>query len=127
MIGSSAFTLFKGDDVAKYTGQDASNELRELESRLLDKTVDLLENENIREVADILVSLNRELYETHREARKLRLRGALDVEVYKTLMAGYARIEGRIMECAKVLDREEELRGIYLTYTRHADRSRREE
>lgn len=62
---------------------------KELELNLLEKADKLFKAKNYDAVAGLLVLIDNEIYETEREARRLRLKGSLDVEVYKTLMDGY--------------------------------------
>lgn len=65
------------------------DEIKELESRLLARTEELLENENYQEVVRMLSSINNELYQIEREAKRLRLMGKLDLDVYRALIDGH--------------------------------------
>ena len=78
--------------MARYSEEDALKELKDLESIIMAGTENLLRNKNYREVARLLVSIDNEIYETEREARRLRLMGRLNYEVYRTLMEDYIEL-----------------------------------
>jgi len=78
--------------MARYSEEDALKELKDPESIIMTKTENLLRNKNYREVAMLLVSIDNEIYETEREARRLRLMGRLNYEVYRTLMEDYIEL-----------------------------------
>jgi len=71
-----------------YTKDDVINELYELEANLPEKADKLLKAKNYDCVAGLLILLDNENHEKEREARRLRLKGSLDVEVYKIVMDG---------------------------------------
>jgi len=98
-----------------------------LESRLVPAIQRYLENNKTLEVAKALVIVNKELYRTEEEARRLRLTGELDLEIYQALTAGYRHIAEKIMSLAykhklahevsvlhKALRFSQETAGIYL-------------
>jgi len=78
--------------MARYSEEDALKELKDPESIIMARTENLLRNKNYREVAMLLVSIDNEIYETEREARRLRLMGRLNYEVYRTLMEDYIEL-----------------------------------
>jgi len=109
-----------------YSSKEALNEMRELESKLLARTEELLKNKNARGVANILLSIENEMYQTEREARRLRLKGELDQDVYKTLVNGYVELEKQIMACASKFGLERDVKDAYLFYRIEMNRSKQE-
>ena len=99
--------------MAKYSKQDALYELKELESGLLSKTEKLLRDKNIDRIAEILISIDNEIYQTEREARRLRLMGRLDYEVYSTLMDGYVELQKRIIELSEKHGLAKDVKSMY--------------
>ena len=99
--------------MTKYSTKESLNELSELESRVLSRTEDLLRNKNCRGVAEILISIDNEIYQTEREARKLRLMGRLDYEVYRSLIDGYVEIQKHIIELSEKYGLDGEVKSMY--------------
>jgi hypothetical protein len=93
--------------------KDALNELKELESKLLSRAERLLKEKNVDKVAGILMSIDNEIYETEREARRLRLMGRLDYEVYRTLIDGYVDLQRQIIELSEKHGLEKDVRNMY--------------
>ena len=84
--------------MAQYTVKDALQELNELRDNLQSRMSKLLSKRDVEKVAYILFSLENEMAEIEREARRLRLRGELDLKVYRTLIKGYQEFMKMIME-----------------------------
>jgi hypothetical protein len=99
--------------MAKYSKENALYELKELESKLLSRAEKLLREKNVDKVAGILISIDNEIYETEREARRLRLMGRLDYEVYRTLMDGYVDLQRQIIELSEKHGLEKDVRNMY--------------
>ncbi len=96
-----------------YTKDDAVNELCELEVNLIEKADKLLKAKNFDGVAGLLVLIDNEIYETEREARRLRLEGNLDVNVYKTLMDGYHSLSEKIVGRASKYGLWDQVKSVY--------------
>jgi len=99
--------------VHRYKREDALRELDELELNLLERADKLLKAKNYDGVAGLLVLIDNEIYETEREARRLRLKGSLDVKVYKTLMDGYHELSEKIVQCASNHGAPDQVKSIY--------------
>ncbi|MCP8322008.1 MAG: hypothetical protein H3Z52_13900 [archaeon] len=110
-----------------YTRDDAINELCELEANLLEKTDKLLKAKNYDGVAGLLILLDNEIYETEREARRLRLEGSLDVHVYKTLMDGYHNLSEKIAERASKYGLLDQVKNVYTFHRYQVLQQRRSE
>lgn len=111
-----------------YSPWDASQEMYELEEVLFKKANKLAEKRDSYELARMLVVINKETYRLEEEARKLRLTGELDLEVYRELVEDYANMRRRILEVItkknlnnevarlyKVMRFSSEVAGLYLT------------
>jgi ABC-type phosphate transport system auxiliary subunit len=111
-----------------YSPWDASQEMYELEEVLFKKANKLAEKGDSYELARMLVVINKETYRLEEEARKLRLTGELDLEVYRELVEDYANMRRRILEVItkknlnnevarlyKVMRFSSEVAGLYLT------------
>jgi ABC-type phosphate transport system auxiliary subunit len=111
-----------------YSPWDASQEMYELEEVLFKKANKLAEKRDSYELAKMLVVINKETYRLEEEARKLRLTGELDLEVYRELVEDYANMRRRILEVItkknlnnevarlyKVMRFSSEVAGLYLT------------
>jgi hypothetical protein len=84
--------------MARYSREDVSRELKELESKIMAKAESFLRAGKYKDVASLLFSIDNEIYQTEREARKLRLMGRLDYEVYRSLIDGYVELQRQIIE-----------------------------
>jgi len=111
-----------------YSPWEASQEMYELEEVLFKKANKLAEKGDSYELARMLVVINKETYRLEEEARKLRLTGELDLEVYRELVEDYANMRRRILEVItkknlnnevarlyKVMRFSSEVAGLYLT------------
>lgn len=111
-----------------YSGFEATEELCGLGSELLEKACRLAQEKDSYELARMLVILDKEVYRFEEVARKLRLTGELDIDVYKELISGYGKIRQRIFgpitehklnnEVArlfKIMRFSNEVAGLYLT------------
>lgn len=99
--------------MVRYSSEDALRELKELESAIMARTEGLLKDKNYREVASLLISIDNEIYQTEREARRLRLTGKLDYKVYKTLIEGYAELQRQIIELSEKHGLENDVKSFY--------------
>jgi len=61
--------------MAQYTVRDALEELNELRNKLQSSVTDLLSRREVERVAYLLFSLENEIAEMEKEARRLRLKG----------------------------------------------------
>ena len=84
----------------KYNVESANIELNSLESVLARRVAGYLESDDVLNAARGLIAVNKELYKLDEDARRLRLTGELDVEIYHTMKNGYAQIADRIMKIA---------------------------
>ncbi len=81
----------------KYTTENALQEVDKAETVLLQKAEEYLEKSNALEVAKILTLVSRESYRIDEEARRLKLTGELDLDIYNVLSKGYHDIADSIM------------------------------
>ena len=93
-----------------YTVKDALEELQELRLNLLDKAEEYLRKGNNDAVAAMIVSIEMEVRELVREGRRLRLRGELDREVYKTLIDGYYDVLGEVWKLTEKYGAKDDVR-----------------
>lgn len=87
--------------MASYSSEDALKELKEIESKFLYKTENFVRDKNPEAIARILLAIDNELFETESEARRLRLSGQLDVNVYRTLIDGYFGLQRQVIELSE--------------------------
>lgn len=99
--------------MARYSSKDALNELRYLESLIMARAENLLKNKDSRGVAEILMFIDNEIDKTEREARRLRLMGKLDYEVYRTLVNGYVELQRQIIELSEKHELEKDVKDMY--------------
>ena len=99
--------------MAQYTVRDALEELNELRNKLQSSVTDLLSRREVEKVAYLLFSLENEMAEIEKEARRLRLKGELDVGVYRTLVKGYHELTGMIIEESARHGVERDVRNYY--------------
>ena len=108
-----------------YTVKDALEELEELRLNLLDKAEEYLRKGNNDAVAAIIVSIEMEVRELVREGRRLRLRGELDREVYKTLIDGYYDVLSDVWELTEKYGAKDDVRLFYIMRLDAIARARR--
>jgi len=84
--------------MAQYTVNDALEELNELRNNLKLRLDDFLSKREVEKVAYLLFTLENEIGAIEKEAMRLRLRGELDVSVYRTLIKGYYEFMRLILE-----------------------------
>lgn len=112
----------------KYNVDYAAEEIGELEATLTPIIEKYLEENKPVEVAKALVIVNKELYRYEEEARRLRLTGGLDTDIYKAIISGYRALSNKILKLSyeyklayevstlhKALRFSSETAGIYLT------------
>ena len=99
--------------MAQYTVNDALEELDELRNNLKLRLDDFLSKREVEKVAYLLFSLENEIAEIEREARRLRLKGELDVKVYRTLINGYQEFIKMILEESTRHGVEKDVRNYY--------------
>lgn len=85
----------------KYNVETASVELNTLESVLARRVEEHLESNDVINATRGLFAINKEIYKPEEDPRRLGLTGELDVEIYRALRNGYARIADRIMAIAR--------------------------
>ena len=84
--------------MSKYSNENALNELNAVQETLAQKVEQYLEKSNALEVAKILTLVTRESFHIDEEARRLRLTGELDLDVYNTLSKGYHDLANAILQ-----------------------------
>jgi len=99
--------------MSRYSRKEALSELNYLESLIIARVENFLKSKDSRAVAEILISIDNEIYQTEKEARRLRLMGRLDYEVYRTLMDGYAKLQKQIIELSKEYGLERDVKEVY--------------
>jgi len=99
--------------VVRYLNREALNELKYLEPLIMARAVNLLKSKNYRGAAEMLISIDNEIYQTEHEARRLRLMGKLDYEVYRALMDGYVGLQRRIVELSEKHGLERDVKEVY--------------
>ena len=84
----------------RYTVQEAQRELKGVWHDVFENVRNHLEAGEWREVVQILLDLDNEVDLIIKEARRLRLQGKLDLEIYSILINGYSNLRERIFELA---------------------------
>jgi hypothetical protein len=97
----------------RYSREDALKELKELDSVVMSRAENLLKEGKYKEVAWILMSIDNEIYQTEKEARRLRLMGRLDYGVYRTLIEGYVELQKQIIELSGRHGLEKDVKNMY--------------
>jgi hypothetical protein len=87
--------------MADYSTQDALEELHEVGIKILAKAERDVQKTKVVELAKMYALVRRESERLEEEARKLRLSGDLDREVYSELAHGYESLGRGILEIAK--------------------------
>src|SRR6058998_3686289 len=75
-------------------------EIGTLEPILLRRIEKYIQSDDIVNAAKGLIATNQEIYKIDEDARKLRLAGQLDVQVYEALTKDYKQISDKIMKIA---------------------------
>lgn len=106
----------------RYTTDSVNLELRNLEAVLADRLTNSLETSDFLDIAKGLIALDKEIYKIEEDARKLRLTGQLDVQVYAELSAGYRRLSDRMFKLAHRDGHDREISSFYraLRFTNEA-------
>ena len=112
--------------MGRYTVDDALREMNELRGKLLSRVERLVEKRDADGLARILVALNLEVERIESEARRLRLKGELDVEVYRALISGYTKLADSIWQYATKNGLGDDVRLLYIMHLDAAYHSRRE-
>lgn len=97
----------------KYTVNEAQLELQQVERDLIERVAEHLEARECGDVVLILMYLDTELELLVREARKLRLCGELNKDVFDVLVSGYTSIKDRIYELADQHKLLKAIRSLY--------------
>jgi hypothetical protein len=84
-----------------YSTQDAVKELHDIGVKLLAKAERDVSGKKVMELARMYALVMREYELVEAEARRMRLAGDLDPELYKTISEGYDSLGRGIMEIAK--------------------------
>jgi len=82
----------------RYSVWTAGEELYVLEEELFKKAAQLVEKKDCYELARMLVVIDKEVYKYEEEARRLRLTGELDLDVYRELISSYNGIRQKIFK-----------------------------
>jgi hypothetical protein len=82
----------------RYSVWTAGEELYVLEEELFKKAAQLAEKKDCYELARMLVVIDKEVYKYEEEARRLRLTGELDLDVYRELISSYNGIRQKIFK-----------------------------
>ncbi len=90
--------ILVGMSISKYTADNALKELDSAEAIIMQKAEQHLEKSDALEVAKILTLVSRESYRIDEEARRLKLTGQLDLDVYNILSKGYHNIASRVIQ-----------------------------
>lgn len=99
--------------MAQYTVKDALQELEEIRLNLESRVDELITKRDAEGIAYLLFSLRKEIDEIEREARRLRLKGELDLNIYRTLISGYQELTNHIMKESDRRGLREEVRSFY--------------
>jgi hypothetical protein len=112
----------------RYSVWTAGEELYVLEEELFKKAAQLVEKKDCYELARMLVVIDKEVYKYEEEARRLRLTGELDLDVYRELISSYNGIRQKIFKLInenklsndvsrlfKLMRFSNEVAGLYLT------------
>lgn len=91
----------------------AGEELYELGERLYEKAKALVEKRDCYELAKILVMVDKEAYRYEEEARKLRLKGELDLDVYREIISDLSEIKKKVLSAAREMNLANEVLRIY--------------
>jgi hypothetical protein len=97
----------------KHNLDSASLELNNLETVLSARVTNSLEAGDILDVARGLIALDKEAYKTEEEARKLRLTGQPDAEIYTALNRGYRRLHEKVNQLMKKDNHSQEISTLY--------------
>lgn len=84
-----------------------------MEHDVFENVRNYLESGEWREVVQILLDVDNEVDLIIKEARRLRLQGKLDLEIYSVLINGYSNVRERIYELAGEHGVLKQVRGLY--------------
>ncbi|MBI3859798.1 MAG: hypothetical protein HY296_06155 [Thaumarchaeota archaeon] len=106
----------------KYNVDSVNLELSGLEAVLAERLTNSLETDDLLDVAKGLIALDKEVYKVEEDARKLRLTGQLDIQVYTALSGGYRRLSDRLTKLAQQDEHAREISTLYraLRFTNEA-------
>jgi len=112
----------------RYSVWTVGEELYVLEEELFKKASQLVEKRDCYELARMLVVIDKEVYKYEEEARRLRLTGELDLDVYREIISSYNSIRQKIFKLInenklgndvlrlfKLMRFSNEVAGLYLT------------
>ena len=97
----------------RYTVQEAQRELKGVGHDVFENVRNHLEAGEWREIVQILLDLDNEVDLIIKEARRLRLQGKLDLEIYSILIDGYSNLKERIFELAGEHGVLKQVRSLY--------------
>ena len=106
----------------KYNLDNVGLELSNLEAVLAERVTNSLETGDLLDVAKGLIALDKESYKIDEEARRLRLIGQLDAEIYGALNRGYRRLSEKMNRLVQQDDHLKEVQTLYraLRFTNEA-------
>ena len=96
-----------------YSMWSASEELYELGERLFEKAKALAEKRDSYELAKMLTVIDKEVYRYEEEARKLRLKGELELDVYREIISDFSEIKRRIFSVLTERNLSSEVSKLY--------------
>ena len=82
----------------KYSMWTVDEEFYGLEKQLLDKANRLVQERDAYELAKMLVLIDKEVYRYEEEARRLRLKGELNLDVYRELVSSYCNMKQKLFK-----------------------------
>lgn len=96
-----------------YSMWSATEELYELGERLYRKAKILAERKDCYELAKMLVVIDKEVYRYEEEARKLRLKGELELDVYREIISDFSEIKKNIFNILTERNLSNEVSKLY--------------
>jgi len=107
------------EEFGRYSAKEAIRELKRVEIDAIEKARNYLEAKKYEDVVSILLDLDKEIDLLTYEARRLKLQGKLDVNIYGVLITGYADIKEKIFDLTDQHGILKEIRNLY-GYHKHA-------
>ncbi|MGB9622446.1 MAG: hypothetical protein ACPL07_01250 [Candidatus Bathyarchaeia archaeon] len=112
----------------KYSMWTVDEEFYGLEKQLLDKASRLVQERDAYELAKMLVLIDKEVYRYEEEARRLRLKGELNLDVYRELVSSFSmarqklfklvnenKLSNDVSKIYRLMRFSNEVAGLYLT------------
>jgi hypothetical protein len=96
-----------------YNLDSVALELKNLEVLMTKRITDSLKTADYLDAAKGLIALDKESYKIEEDARKLRLKGELDLHVYSALSGGYRGLRDRMTRLAQHDGHSREVSTLY--------------